>query len=452
MRFSRIRPCAIATAGHACTAVYAAVVIRDFLALTALAACGSGSAPDLHGLSDQVAAVGQELVIELDGTDPDGDALAYSVHADISLDDNATMTKTPAGAGLFRWTPIVDRTSACTRSTSPSATATTTRRFRSRSTCARRPAANPCFASRSARAASSISRTTPCVTVDIVVEDSDSTDVTIAEEAPHDRRRDVHADRRHDRDAGSGARRPRKSRRRDRWTLSLSADDGENPKQLKNYVIVLGGSTAAPTLVINEVDYDNVSTDNAEYIELVNTSTQPVTLAGLKLVLVNGAHEHRVLDDRTLAAPARSRRASSSSSRTPASSANAQANKLDPLWTQDEIQNGAPDGIALIDDVTHTRDRRAVVRRCDHGGHAARLPRTGVARRGNRARCDDRGLEHGQRRAVSPAERPGHKRRERGLALLHGSHGWLREQAVAAGLTQRAVSKDAKRVRGTHFS
>ena len=35
-------------------------------------------------------------------------------------------------------------------------------------------------------------------------------------------------------------------------------------------------------------------------------------------------------------------------------SANAQAKKLDPLWTQDEIQNGAPDGIALIDDVTHT--------------------------------------------------------------------------------------------------
>jgi len=27
--------------------------------------------------------------------------------------------------------------------------------------------------------------------------------------------------------------------------------------------------------------------------------------------------------------------------------------KLDPLWTQDEIQNGAPDGIALVDDVSH---------------------------------------------------------------------------------------------------
>jgi hypothetical protein len=32
----------------------------------------------------------------------------------------------------------------------------------------------------------------------------------------------------------------------------------------------------------------------------------------------------------------------------------ASATKLDPLWTQDQLQNGAPDGIALIDDVTHT--------------------------------------------------------------------------------------------------
>jgi hypothetical protein len=28
--------------------------------------------------------------------------------------------------------------------------------------------------------------------------------------------------------------------------------------------------------------------------------------------------------------------------------------KLDPVWTQDQIQNGAPDGIAVIDSVTNT--------------------------------------------------------------------------------------------------
>ncbi len=28
--------------------------------------------------------------------------------------------------------------------------------------------------------------------------------------------------------------------------------------------------------------------------------------------------------------------------------------RIDPVWSQDEIQNGAPDGVALIDGVTHT--------------------------------------------------------------------------------------------------
>jgi hypothetical protein len=28
--------------------------------------------------------------------------------------------------------------------------------------------------------------------------------------------------------------------------------------------------------------------------------------------------------------------------------------KVDPGWTSDEVQNGAPDGIALIDNTTHT--------------------------------------------------------------------------------------------------
>ena len=32
----------------------------------------------------------------------------------------------------------------------------------------------------------------------------------------------------------------------------------------------------------------------------------------------------------------------------------ASALKLDPVWTQDQIQNGAPDGLAVIDSVTHT--------------------------------------------------------------------------------------------------
>ncbi|HUF37857.1 MAG TPA: ExeM/NucH family extracellular endonuclease [Anaerolineales bacterium] len=49
---------------------------------------------------------------------------------------------------------------------------------------------------------------------------------------------------------------------------------------------VVGGDT--PTLVINEIDYDQVDTDDAEFIEIMNTGPLTVTLDGVTLELVNG--------------------------------------------------------------------------------------------------------------------------------------------------------------------
>jgi hypothetical protein len=127
----------------------------------------------------------------------------------------------------------------------------------------------------------------------------------------------------------------------------LSADDGDNPKTIKNYVIVLH-QAAGPSLVINEVDYDQVGTDTAEYIEIYNASSETVSLAGLSVLLVNGAnntvydtvdlggagtlasHQYLVIGGALVAIPG-------------------SAKKIDPLWIQDRIQNGAPDGIALVD-------------------------------------------------------------------------------------------------------
>ena len=70
---------------------------------------GAGSAPSLSTVEDQVAVVGEELRIDLDGTDPDGDRLRYTFHAPVELADLAnrtSMSVTPSGAGVFRWTPI----------------------------------------------------------------------------------------------------------------------------------------------------------------------------------------------------------------------------------------------------------------------------------------------------------------------------------------------------------
>ncbi|WP_375742802.1 lamin tail domain-containing protein [Corallococcus interemptor] len=43
-----------------------------------------------------------------------------------------------------------------------------------------------------------------------------------------------------------------------------------------------------PSLVINEIDYDNVGTDNAEFVEIYNRGTAAADLTNVKLVFVNG--------------------------------------------------------------------------------------------------------------------------------------------------------------------
>jgi hypothetical protein len=54
-----------------------------------------------------------------------------------------------------------------------------------------------------------------------------------------------------------------------------------------------GGPACAPcklqTLIINEVDYDQAGTDAAEFIEIFNNTGAPVNLTGLEVRLVNGA-------------------------------------------------------------------------------------------------------------------------------------------------------------------
>src|SRR5882724_2050819 len=86
-------------------------MMRQAIAFTYLAtavACGPTAAPELTGLSDQVAQVGTELKIELDGTDSACDRLSYDYRAPdvMDLSGHASITVTPAGAGIFRWTPL----------------------------------------------------------------------------------------------------------------------------------------------------------------------------------------------------------------------------------------------------------------------------------------------------------------------------------------------------------
>jgi hypothetical protein len=108
--------------------------------------------------------------------------------------------------------------------------------------------------------------------------------------------------------------------------------------------LVVSGSSPAceppPSLVINEVDYDETGNDEKEFVEIKNTGATPVDLAGLKLVLVNGSTDSPyntfVLNSVSLAAGDYYVVGS------------ALVPNVDQVaWTSNGIQNGAPDGVRL---------------------------------------------------------------------------------------------------------
>jgi hypothetical protein len=82
--------------------------------------------------------------------------------------------------------------------------------------------------------------------------------------------------------------------------------------------------------VINEIDYDQVGTDGGGFVEIANTGTASASLDGIALVLVNGgdSQEYARVDlTGSLAAGAY-------------------------LSVAIEAQNGAPDGVALVNSTT----------------------------------------------------------------------------------------------------
>lgn len=116
---------------------------------------------------------------------------------------------------------------------------------------------------------------------------------------------------------------------------------------LSNDAVVPGGH-----LVINEVDYDQASTDAASFIEIFNATASAVDLSTLAVVLINGnnnteysrfklsvagsslgAGQYAVIRNNTVTVP---------------------GGTLTINATGDFIQNGAPDAVALIDTATST--------------------------------------------------------------------------------------------------
>jgi hypothetical protein len=107
-----------------------------------------------------------------------------------------------------------------------------------------------------------------------------------------------------------------------------------------------------PTIVINEVDYDEIGTDSTEFLELLNKGALPVHLENYAVVFINGANNLEYLRmnlNGTLAAGQYLVICSSNVTGIPSSARIQYFPALD-----NNIQNGAPDGVALANLPTRT--------------------------------------------------------------------------------------------------
>ena len=142
----------------------------------------------------------------------------------------------------------------------------------------------------------------------------------------------------------------------------------------------LGASSATATvqvqtgpthLVINEVDYNQTSTDTTEFVEIYNPTASDVDLTNLSVVLINGngGAEYTRVDLGAAGYPAGGRYLVVADSGT---TVDPGAIRIDFATATDSIQNGDPDGVALIDTSSMT-----VVDALSYGGEITAASITG---------------------------------------------------------------------------
>ncbi|MBX5483914.1 MAG: DUF4215 domain-containing protein [Myxococcaceae bacterium] len=109
-------------------------------------------------------------------------------------------------------------------------------------------------------------------------------------------------------------------------------------------------------LVINEIDYDQPNTDTSEFIELYNSAPAPVSLAGIAVVVINGAGsaEYNRWDLSPLGSLNPGEYLVLGTSTLLATLPPSVTKTIQFAGASDNIQNGAPDAVAIFDTNTQT--------------------------------------------------------------------------------------------------
>lgn len=204
-----------------------------------LVGCGN-SAPALDPLTDQTAFVDRELSLGLHATDEDGDELTFSFTADSdAVARRASLSPSGADRALFRWTPLyVDLGTHTFDFRVSDGTDEALATVAVKVTLSGEGSTSPVFVQPLGTGTTLNLELAQCVEVPIVVEDPDSPSVVLAQEQPI-----IEGSTLEQQSAFSASWRwcptPQQIEENDRHTLVLSADDLENARTIKNYLVVL---------------------------------------------------------------------------------------------------------------------------------------------------------------------------------------------------------------------
>ena len=217
--------------------------------------------------------VGEELRIDLDGTDPDGDRLTYKFHAPaglVEIENRTSMSVTPSGMGVFRWTPLAADLGA--HAFDFEVSDGTNESVLTINIDVVTMAGAPIFRAPIGTGTTLDLTKKDCIELAVEIEDYDTAGVTLTQEAPA-----IAGATLVQRDASHATWKWCPSlvqRVESRHTLILGADDGTT-KTIKNFLVMLRESPAA-TCTDDAREPDDAAAQARETVYPVFTSTMNV--------------------------------------------------------------------------------------------------------------------------------------------------------------------------------